>query len=492
MPGTALREGVVLHLRDVTERRSTQRELERMAYTDYLTGLPNRARFMAALDAARARAAEGHPGCVLLLDLDGFKTVNDVAGHEAGDRLLCEVADQLRTAARGRDVVARLGGDEFALVVDAGPAQAVALAERLVVLLDRIHRFPTEGRTAGELPVAGPRFRVSCSVGVAEIRPAEDSSTIMREADLALRTAKAQGKNGVRASGQAIVSEMGRRSRLARDLPVALERGQLRIEYQPVVGWAEQRVLGVEALVRWDHPLLGTVPPDEFIGLAEDDGLIVPLQRWVLETTTADHARLLADGRDLQLGVNISVRHLQAGCLAPDVARALGRSGLPARRLMIELTETVLMDDGDRLRADLTTLADLGCVISLDDFGRGYSSLAYLARLPVDVLKMDRGFVSGIEDDPRGAALVGSVIDLGRTLGMDVVAEGVETPGQLRTLVAHGCRYLQGYLLGRPVPAAELAALVDDIDRELRAGRLGTAAPSHEKDAGVHMLGRDG
>jgi diguanylate cyclase (GGDEF)-like protein/PAS domain S-box-containing protein len=450
-------DGLVLHLRDVTERRASHRELERLAYTDSLTGLPNRARFMAALQVALDRAGRGRGACVLLVDLDGFKAVNDVAGHDAGDRLLCEVADSLRAEARDTDLVARLGGDEFALVVDGGPAQALALAERLVARLDSTRRH---GGT-------GPLLHVSASVGVTEVLAGADASATVREADLALRTVKAQGKNGVRASGEALVAESARRSRLARDLPAAVAGGQLRLVFQPVAGTVERRVLGVEALARWDHPELGPVPPEEFIGLAEEDGLIVPLQRWVLEQATAAHAQLVAGGRDVKLGVNISVRHLQARCLVEDVTRALQRSGLPARMLMIEVTESVLMDDDERLLAELAELSALGCIVSLDDFGKGWSSLAYLARLPVQVLKMDRGFVSGIETDPRGAALVGSVVDLGRTLGMDVVAEGVETRAQAEVLSRLGCRFLQGWLVGRPVSAADLPAVVDGFDPAL-------------------------
>ncbi|MFC4695803.1 putative bifunctional diguanylate cyclase/phosphodiesterase, partial [Geodermatophilus arenarius] len=466
-------DGLVLHLRDVTERRAGQRELERLAYTDSLTGLPNRARFMAALDGALTQASRGRRSCVLLLDLDGFKAVNDVAGHDAGDRLLCEVADSLRAEARAGDLVARLGGDEFALVVDAGPDEALALAERLVARLDRTQRYAAPGDPEG----AGPVLRTSASVGVTEVVAGADASATVREADLALRTVKAQGKNGVRASGEALVEESARRSRLARDLPAAIERGQLRVVYQPVAGVAERRVLGVEALVRWDHPVLGPVPPEEFIGLAEEDGLIVPLQRWVLQTATAEHARLVEQGRDLKLGVNISVRHLQARCLVEDVTRALQRSGLPTHLLMVEVTESVLMDDDERLLAELAELSALGCIVSLDDFGKGYSSLAYLARLPVQVLKMDRGFVSGIDTDPRGAALVGSVVDLGRTLGMDVVAEGVETREQMAVLTALGCRFLQGWLIGRPVPGPALPALVDAFDPAPLDGPVPVAVP---------------
>jgi diguanylate cyclase (GGDEF)-like protein/PAS domain S-box-containing protein len=479
---TGNRDGLVLHLRDVAGRRSAELELERMAYTDYLTGLPNRARFMAALDAARARAADGQPACVLLVDLDGFKAVNDVAGHEAGDRLLCEVAGLLRGGARDRDLVARLGGDEFALLVPGGADEATGLAERLVALLDRSFRLPSPGAEG-----RGPLFAVSGSIGLAQLQPGDDASTVVRQADLALRAAKAAGKACVRSSGQAIDSAMGRRTQLARDLPAALEDNQLRVVYQPIIGVHDRRVLGLEALVRWEHPLLGTVPPDEFISLAEEDGLIVPLQRWVLQTATADAVGLLADGWSLQMAVNVSVRHLQAGCLAPDVAYALAGTGLPPGRLVLEITESVMLDAEDRLVSDLGTLRDMGCVIALDDFGRGYSSLAYLARLPVDILKMDREFVADIEGDSRAAALVASVIELGRTLGMDVVAEGVETAGQLAALQAMDCGYLQGFLFGRAVPIGELRRALDEFDPRTLDG----AHPA-ELDAGVHTVGRDG
>jgi diguanylate cyclase (GGDEF)-like protein/PAS domain S-box-containing protein len=475
------RDGLVLHLRDVAGRRSAELELERMAYTDYLTGLPNRARFMAALEAARARAAEGEPGCVLLVDLDGFKAVNDVAGHDAGDQLLCEVAAVLRAGARDRDLVARLGGDEFALLVPGAAEEAAGLAERLVDLLNRTFRVPSpdgEGR--------GPVFALSGSIGLAQLQPGDDATAAVRQADLALRAAKAAGKNRVRSSGQAIDSAMGRRARLARDLPAALEQGQLRLEYQPIVGVAERRVLGVEALVRWEHPLLGTVPPEEFISLAEDDGLIVPLQQWVLRTAAADAAALRTEGAEVQMAVNVSVRHLQAGCLAPDVAHALAAAGLPPQKLVLEITESVMLDAEDRLESDLATLRDMGCVIALDDFGAGYSSLAYLARLPVDVLKMDREFVAGIEGDPRSAALVAGVVGLGRTLGMDVVAEGVETTGQLATLQEMDCRFVQGFLLGGPVPLADLRRRLEEFDASILDER-----GLSEMDIGVHMVGRD-
>ncbi|WP_409329786.1 putative bifunctional diguanylate cyclase/phosphodiesterase [Trujillonella humicola] len=490
---------LVLHLRDVTERSTTQRELERLAYTDFLTGLPNRARLMAALDDAISRAPAGARSCLLLLDLDGFKSVNDVAGHDAGDALLREVAAHLSGAARERDLVARLGGDEFALVVDSGPEEALALAERLVRGLDRTHRFPAGASGPGGAPAVGPPLHVSASIGVAEIGRHGDASATMREADLALRTAKADGKNGVRACGQALVEETGRRSRLARDLPQALERGELRVVYQPVASLDERRVLGLEALARWDHPELGAVSPEEFVALAEEDGLIVPLQRWVIRTATAEHARLIAGGRDLRLGVNISALHVQARCLVEDVTTALEAAGLPADRLILELTESVFTDDADLLRSTLAELSDLGCIVSLDDFGRGASSLTQLARLPVDVLKMDRGFVTGLESDPRRAALVAGVVDLGRTLGMDVVAEGVETPAQLAVLRSLGCRLLQGWLIGRPVPAAELAAAVDgfdagvlDVPAGLPGNAPGGATVSHATHDTVHLAGRLG
>jgi diguanylate cyclase (GGDEF)-like protein/PAS domain S-box-containing protein len=482
VPGTALRDGLVLHLQDVSARRSTQRELERMAYTDYLTGLPNRARFMAALEAARARSADGEAACVLLVDLDGFKAVNDVAGHEAGDRLLTEVAERLRSGARDRDLVARLGGDEFALLVPGSAEEAAGLAERLLGLLDRSYRAPAADGL-------GPVFEISASIGVAPVRPDEEVATAVRQADLALRAAKAAGKNCVRSSGTAIDSAMGRRTRLARDLPTALEEGQLRVVYQPIAGIHQDRIVGLEALVRWEHPLFGTVPPDEFISLAEDDGLIVPLQRWVLEQAANEAAALLAEGWDLQVGINVSVRHLQAGSLAPDVAKVLAAAGLPKGKFVLEITESVMIGAEDRLETDFAALREMGCVIALDDFGKGYSSLAYLARLPVDVLKMDREFVADVDRDPRGAALVSSVVDLGRKLGIDVLAEGVETAGQLAALREHGVAFVQGWLLGRPVPPDELRTLLTGFDPAVLHG---AAAGETDLDSGVHLVGQSG
>jgi diguanylate cyclase (GGDEF)-like protein/PAS domain S-box-containing protein len=478
-------DGLVLHLRDVAGRRSTELELERLAYTDYLTGLPNRARLMAALETARARAAKGQPASLLLLDLDGFKPVNDIAGHEAGDHLLVQVAERLRATVRDGDLVGRLGGDEFAVLVGDSLEEATALAERIVADLRTVRPAADLDGAAGVV-AAGVVFDISGSIGVTVLDPADDVSTTIRRADLALRAAKAAGKSCVRTAGHAIDSAMGRRARLARDLPTALEQEQFRVVYQPIAGSADRRVVGLEALVRWDHPVLGTVPPDEFIALAEDDGLIVPLQRWVLNRALADAAALRADGWDLQLGVNVSVRHLQAGCLAPDVAQALAATGLPPGNLVLEVTESVMLDARDRLESDLATLREMGCKIALDDFGRGYSSLAYLARLPVDVLKMDREFVADIDRDPRGAALVATVVELGRTLGMDVVAEGVETPGQLQELRGMGCPFLQGWLFGRPVALDELVAQLTTFDPAV------LDVEGLEVDTDVHVVGRAG
>ncbi|MBJ7453930.1 MAG: EAL domain-containing protein, partial [Blastococcus sp.] len=364
-------DGLVLHLRDVAGQRSAELELERLAYTDYLTGLPNRARLMAALTDARARAVQGAPASFLLLDLDGFKLVNDVAGHEAGDDLLVQVAARLRAAVRDGDLVARLGGDEFAVLVPGSLDESVALAERIVADLRTV-------RPAAEASglAAGVVFDVSGSIGVTELDPADEVSHTIRQADVALRAAKSDGKSCVRTAARAIDSAMGRRARLARDLPSALEQEQFRMVYQPVVGAEERRILGIESLVRWDHPQLGTVPPDEFISLAEEEGLIVPLQRWVLRRATRDAAAMLAAGWDVMTSVNISVRHIQAGCLAPDVASALAGSGLPPEKLILEITESVMLDAEDRLQSDLATLEGMGCVLSVDDFGRGYSSLA--------------------------------------------------------------------------------------------------------------------
>ncbi|WP_089336077.1 putative bifunctional diguanylate cyclase/phosphodiesterase [Blastococcus mobilis] len=479
-------DGLVLHLRDVAGRQRTELELERLAYTDYLTGLPNRARLMAALATARTRAASGQRASLLLLDLDGFKPVNDIAGHEAGDHLLIQVADRLRATVRDGDLVGRLGGDEFAVLVGDSLEEARALAERIVADLRTVRPAADVEGTAPGVVATGVVFDISGSIGVTELDPADDVPTTVRRADLALRAAKTAGKNCVRTAGHAIDSAMGRRARLARDLPVALQQEQFRVVYQPVASTEDRRIVGLEALVRWDHPVLGTVPPDEFIALAEDDGLIVPLQRWVLRRAMADHAALLADGWQLQMGINVSVRHLQAGCLAPDVAQAIAHSGVPPERLVLEVTESVMLDARDRLESDLAGLREMGCKIALDDFGRGYSSLAYLARLPVDVLKMDREFIADIERDRRAAALVSTVVELGRTLGMDVVAEGVETGGQLAALRGMGCHYLQGWLFGHAVPVEDLGPLLAAFDPTVLDVR------GAEMDPGVHIVGQLG
>jgi diguanylate cyclase (GGDEF)-like protein/PAS domain S-box-containing protein len=480
--GAVRGDGLVLHLRDVAGQRSAELELERLAYTDYLTGLPNRARLMAALTDARARAVQGEPASFLLLDLDGFKLVNDIAGHEAGDDLLVQVAARLRAAVRDGDLVARLGGDEFAVLVPGTLEESVALAERIVADLRTVRpAAEASGRAAGVV------LDVSGSIGLTGLDPADEVTHTIRQADVALRAAKSAGKCCVRTAARAIDSAMGRRARLARDLPSALEQEQFRMVYQPVVGAEERCILGIESLVRWDHPQLGTVPPDEFISLAEEEGLIVPLQRWVLRRATRDAAALLAAGWEVMTSVNVSVRHIQAGCLAPDVATALAESGLPPQKLILEITESVMLDAEDRLQSDLATLEAMGCVLSVDDFGRGYSSLAYLARLPVAILKLDREFLADIETDERGATLVAGVIDLGRRLGMDVVAEGVENIEQLRILREMGCRYLQGWLFGRPIDATELPGVLAGFD----PGML-DEAPGAELDTVVHSVGRAG
>jgi diguanylate cyclase (GGDEF)-like protein len=468
---------------DITEIRQTQERLTHLASMDVLSGLPNRGRVRQLLGEALREATAGNSACaILFMDLDGFKPVNDIAGHEAGDHLLIQVAGRLRATVRDGDLVGRLGGDEFAVLVADSLEEATALAERIVADLRTVR--PTADVDGGV--AAGVVFDISGSIGVTQLDPADDISTTIRRADLALRAAKTAGKSCVRTAGHAIDSAMGRRARLARDLPAALEQEQFRVVYQPVASTADRRVVGLEALVRWDHPVLGTVPPDEFIALAEDDGLIVPLQRWVLGRAMADQAALLADGWEIQMGINVSVRHLQAGCLAPDVAQALAQSGVPPERLVLEVTESVMLDARDRLESDLAGLREMGCKIALDDFGRGYSSLAYLARLPVDVLKMDREFIADIERDRRAAALVTTVVELGRTLGMDVVAEGVETDGQLAALRGMGCHFLQGWLFGHAVPVEELAAVLAAFDPRV----LDAMGP--EMDADVHMVGRVG
>ena len=444
--------GLVFNTRDVSERRELERQLTHQAFHDPLTGLANRALFRDRVQHALAlRARTREQLAVLFLDLDGFKAINDSLGHSVGDRLLSAVSRRLQTAVRPGDTVARLGGDEFAVLLE--DIAGLYVAEQVAA------RFIEELQTPFALD--GHEVFVGASVGVALSNETFDADELLRNADLAMYRAKALGKNRCELFEPDMHAAVLDRMALENDLRHAVVRDQLRVHYQPVVELATGRIVGVEALIRWAHPTRGLVSPGEFINVAEESGLVVPLGRWVLTESCRQVARWRAQtGLPLRLSVNISARQLQAPRLAEHVARTLRATGIDARDLVLEITESMLVDDAERTIAKLHLLRELGVRLAIDDFGTGYSSLNYLRRLPVDVLKIDRSFVKGIGTESELTSLTAAIVGIGRDLGLDTVAEGIEEPGQLAALRRMGCVLGQGFLYARPLPADELALLL--------------------------------
>jgi len=439
--------GIVMHTRDVTERRELQQRLSDLAFTDSLTGLANRRLFLDRLEEAVRDQAAGHPGAVIALDLDGFKSVNDMFGHDVGDRLLIEVGRRIRGGVPGH-LASRLGGDEFAVLVRGTAREAYALASQLVLTL------------AAPYPQGDGSLQVSASIGVAGVEAATEAISVLRNADLALRHAKQQGKNRVERYRPGLHVELLERLSLEQDLGHALDRRQFRLAYQPLVTLPGRTVVGAEALLRWEHPSRGTVQPKDFVGVLEEVGLIGDVGRWVIDEACAQLARWLAAGHDLRVSLNVSVRQLQEHRLLSDVDEALHRHGVPAERLMLEITESVLLVDAEAAISELDLLHEAGVRIALDDFGTGYSSLSYLQRMPVDVLKIDRDFVTGLASAEPDDALTTVMVGLGERLSIGVVAEGVENETQAAGLVRIGCRLGQGYLFGRPGPPERVDALL--------------------------------
>ncbi|WP_442934140.1 putative bifunctional diguanylate cyclase/phosphodiesterase [Micromonospora sp. CPCC 205561] len=432
----------------LAEREAHFREL---AHTDPLTALANRRGLLQAL-----HRCAGAP-CVLLgLDLDGFKNVNDMRGHDVGDAVLAEVGERLRANLRPGDLAARLGGDEFAVLMCGCPADAERVAERLLGVLGRAYDQPE-----------GPVF-LSVSIGVAAWDGEPDVELLLRHADLALRYAKQRGKNRIERYDAAYDQRLRRRTTLEHELRGAIERDELRLAFQPVASLPSVRPVGAEALLRWRHPVLGNVGPDEFIPLAEECGMIARLGAWVLHQACYQLSRWLADGHDVWVSVNVSPRELHAREYVVQVAEALRAHHVPPQRLVLEVTEHAVATDLDELIRRLTALRATGVRIALDDFGAGYSSLGQLRRLPIDILKIDHSLVAEHEpvrpvdrDGPAFAPMVDIVMRLGHQLGLEVVAEGVTTPTELAAVVAAGCRFGQGALFGWGVPAEHLEAMLE-------------------------------
>ncbi|MEV6526686.1 bifunctional diguanylate cyclase/phosphodiesterase [Longispora sp. NPDC051575] len=428
--------GLVMHCRDVTDRKHLERELAKMAYADPLTGLGNRRALLRTLhDEAGGRT------CTLLtLDLDGFKNVNDVRGHDVGDAVLVEVAHRLRANLRPGDVPTRLGGDEFAVLMWSGPRAAAVVAGRLLKVLNAPYRLD-------ELTVF-----LSASIGLAGCRTATDVPQLLRNADMALRSAKRGGKNRVEEYDAEYAESMARRADMAQELRGAGERGELSLVFQPVLHLPDNRLVGVEALLRWRHPRLGVVEPSEFIPVAEESDLVEELGTWTLHRTCHQLSAWLRAGHDLWASVNLSTRQLHLPEFPVHLAELLRIHRLPGYRLTVEIAEHRMARDIKGLSERIMVLRGMGVRVALDDFGAGYSSLAQLRTLPVDIVKIDKDL------EP----LADLVVQLGQRLGLEVIVEGIEEPAQLATMAAAGCRLGQGFLLGRPMPAERLEALLEE------------------------------
>jgi diguanylate cyclase (GGDEF)-like protein/PAS domain S-box-containing protein len=449
-------QGIVLSMRDVTARQALEEELRHQAFHDALTGLANRALFEEHLVQALARARRHHqPAAILFLDLDDFKTINDSLGHEAGDELLRAVAIRIAGTVRAEDTAARLGGDEFAVLAEASEHEddARMIATRLLAAL------------AEPFEVAGRELRVSASVGVAWSDGSIGIRELMRDADTAMYAAKDAGKNTVRTFEAGMHRRVLDRLELTGELQQAIEQGQFELEYQPVVDLQTGGIYGVEALVRWAHPIRGRVAPVEFIALAEETGLIVPLGEWILRTACEQASRWhreLPDRPPITIGVNVSTRQLHDPSFPELVRDVLAGTGVAPQSLALEITESLLPEDGAAVIEQLAELAALGVHIAVDDFGTGYSALSRLHHFPIDTVKIDRSFITGLERDANKAQLVQGIVSLAESLNLVVVAEGIEHPAQAEQVRAMRAHYGQGYLFSPPVAPERLQALLQD------------------------------
>ena len=449
--------GLVLTMRNVTERKALERRLTHEALHDPLTDLPNRALLQRRLAGALART-DSTGLAVLFVDLDDFKVVNDTLGHAAGDQLIIAVGRRLRDALREEDLAARLGGDEFAVLVEnvTSPAEAEAVAARLTTELQR------------PFTIAGRQVFAHASIGVAVGIPGEVTpDELLRKADVAMYGAKGHGKARFETYDPVQNASVERRAWAETDLARAFGAGELFLEYQPVVGLEDGGIVGAEALVRWRHPQRGIIPPLDFIPAAEQSGLIVPIGQWIL-LEACRQARVWQDSapadQQCSISVNVSAKQLLHPDLVAHIQVALAESGIDPRTLAVEVTETVLQHDAAAVARRLDEIKALGVRIALDDFGSGYTSLGYLRRFPVDLLKIDRSFIKGIGENELDRALASAMLGLGKSLRVRTVAEGIETPAQAALLHAMGCELAQGYYFGKPMSGNAITAMV--------AGRL--------------------
>ena len=446
--------GIVLTTRDVTERHELEEKLRHQAFHDSLTGLPNRALFLERVAQAQARRSDpATPVAVLFIDLDNLKVINDSAGHESGDALLRALAERLRRGTRPGDTAARLGGDEFAVLLVDGETAPYAPQVAARLLAELIQPVVVDGRSV----------RPGASIGVATSDSLGGAKDLVRAADGAMYAAKKAGKGRVEVyQPRHHAAEMARQQ-LRADLQQALDDDQFVLHYQPVVDLVTGGITSFEALLRWQHPTRGLVPPAEFIPLAEESDLILSIGRWVLREAcrhAGDWQRSGSRGAGVKVGVNLSARQFREDGLVEEVSRAVTDAGLDPRLLILELTETLLLQDSAVTKTRIADLKRLGIMLALDDFGTGYSSLSYLRRFPIDILKMDGSFLDDVPGSVQDEALVRAIVDLGATLDLQLVAEGVETAEQAAALAGLGCAFGQGYYFARPVPHPDALRLV--------------------------------
>ncbi len=445
-----------------TERQRTDEELARreeelgfMATHDALTGLPNRTLILDRVEQMLARAARSHAQvAALFVDIDNFKTVNDTLGHAAGDQLLQAVAARLDGVVRGSDALGRLGGDEFVVVceelsLDAGPE---LVAERLLEALRPAFRLGAGEET---------RFTVSASIGIA-VGGRTSAEELLREADIAMYQAKWDGKNRYAVFEAGMMETIERRTELEMDLRDAIERDEFFLVYQPTFALSDMSTTGVEALIRWEHPVRGVVSPDEFVPLAEETGLITEIGRWVVNNACSQAAAWHKAGHAIGMAVNVSARQLDSDQLIADIEGALADSGLEPEALTIEITETTLMRNVEDTVRRLTAIKELGVRVAIDDFGTGYSSLAHLQQFPVDALKIDRSFIAGLSQNKEGETLIHTLVQLGKALSLETFAEGIEQQQQLSKLIDEDCDSGQGFLFARPLDVAATEAFMQN------------------------------
>ncbi len=450
---TNIVSGVLTSSLDITARKRTEGHLRHLAHHDPLTDLPNRTLLRERMRRLIARARRGdQPFALHLLDLDGFKAVNDLLGHSAGDRFIKLVGERLRGAMRSEDTLARLGGDEFAILQAhvASSEDAAEFARRVLETVAGASDFENSG------------LRTSASIGIA-IHPEDgiDGEDLLKNADLAMYRAKAEQGNFFCFYAADMQARARNDALLDGELRRALENDEFLLYYQPQVNLASGQIVGAEALLRWNRPGVGIVGPGVFLNRVEENGMIVPLNEWVLREACREAYSWQKRGLALRVGVNLSPVQFRKRRMPLLVAQILGETGLAPSRLDLELTESIVVSDFDAVAKDLQQLLDLGVHVSIDDFGTGYSSLNYVKKFPVDRIKIDQSFVRNLSTDANDAAIVRAIVTLGKSLGLEIVAEGVETAEQLARLRAEGCDEVQGYYFGKPMPADEFIALLD-------------------------------